>query len=151
MITHIKDFRDFHLTIGEYSDIKYNPKIVKDEGFYYILNVCGKSLRSVFSRLWKEGVYVKYEESPITIDPIEDFDTFIMECEDAYYKVSSVRFANPTDKILIFCIAGMDRSPFIAARLLKKEVSSWSEAYSIIKKCRPWIIEHYEWIPEYWK
>jgi len=54
---------------------------------------------------------------------------------------------NNGEKVLIHCIAGMDRSPFVVAEYLVrvKNFSSLADAYSFIKSKRPQIFEHYEW------
>lgn len=51
-------------------------------------------------------------------------------------------------KIILFCDAGIDRSPFVMACFIHEECtdgSSFPECYAAIKRDRPQIIEHWEW------
>jgi len=49
-------------------------------------------------------------------------------------------------KVIVFCDAGMDRSPFIVAKTLcELEHIDLNDAYTLIKKKRPCVQEHYEW------
>ncbi len=49
-------------------------------------------------------------------------------------------------QVIIFCDGGIDRSPYVAAKALMDMTDmSLGEAYGLIKKYRPHIIEHYEW------
>lgn len=52
------------------------------------------------------------------------------------------------NKVLVHCTAGIDRAPFVVSQYLVDQgiAQTIAEAYSIIKKCRPLIIEHYEWV-----
>ena len=61
------------------------------------------------------------------------------------------------ERILVHCTAGMDRVPFVVAYWLNDKID-WAldidtnfsfnirKAYAFIKKKRPQIIEHLEWI-----
>ena len=58
-----------------------------------------------------------------------------------------VRSIQPDEKVMIFCDAGMDRSPFVAALYLVINNSiNFSEAYMLVSKGRPQTITHYEWV-----
>jgi len=52
-------------------------------------------------------------------------------------------------KVVVHCIGGMDRSPFVAMLYYKlKHGCDYREAYDHIKKARPQTIEHWEWVEE---
>lgn len=49
-------------------------------------------------------------------------------------------------RVMIYCTAGMDRSPFVAATyLVKTEHLSYGDAYVRVKRERPQTITHFEW------
>jgi protein-tyrosine phosphatase len=49
-------------------------------------------------------------------------------------------------KVMIYCDAGMDRSPFIAAAyLVKTENMTYADAYAKVQRDRPQTITHFEW------
>lgn len=53
----------------------------------------------------------------------------------------------PEAKILVHCIEGIDRSPFIVASIIAQQYGlKLNEAYHIVKDARPIIREHYEWL-----
>ena len=51
-------------------------------------------------------------------------------------------------KVIVFCDAGMDRSPFIVALALCELCDDYTieDAYKLIKEKRNYIIEHWEWL-----
>lgn len=52
-------------------------------------------------------------------------------------------------KFVVFCDAGIDRSPFVVANILEwytKTSNYLRDTYKLIKEKRPCIIEHWEWI-----
>ena len=50
-------------------------------------------------------------------------------------------------KVVVFCIGGVDRSPFaVMWYLVTKRGMTPQEAYNFIKQKRPIIKEHYEWL-----
>jgi protein-tyrosine phosphatase len=50
-------------------------------------------------------------------------------------------------KVGVFCIGGVDRSPFsIVYYLVKKKDMSWNAAYDFVKNKRPQIAQHLEWV-----
>ncbi len=52
-----------------------------------------------------------------------------------------------TNKILIYCQAGIDRSPFFAMLYYKlKHGCDYPEAYDYIQQKRPQTIQHWEWV-----
>ena len=50
-------------------------------------------------------------------------------------------------RVIVFCDGGMDRSPFIVAKVLCVLFDDYEmgDAYRFIKEKRPHIVEHYEW------
>lgn len=72
------------------------------------------------------------------------------------YPLSTIwKFANDLlilsekSKIVVHCIGGMDRSPFVAMLYYKlKHGCDYAEAYDHVKKARPQCIEHWEWVEE---
>lgn len=62
-------------------------------------------------------------------------------------KVAAILADNFSAKVLVHCIGGIDRSPFIVATIIAKQNDiQLSKAYEIVKKARPIIHEHYEWL-----
>jgi predicted protein tyrosine phosphatase len=53
---------------------------------------------------------------------------------------------DPKAKVLVHCFGGVDRSPFLVASFLSLCYKmSLQDAYSEIRKVRPFIARHYEW------
>jgi protein tyrosine/serine phosphatase len=75
-----------------------------------------------------------------------------------YYNISNLKMAagylygayhdsSKKYNILVHCEGGIDRAPFVVAFFLHFELKIPIEkAYQMIRKIRPQIIEHYEWI-----
>lgn len=62
-------------------------------------------------------------------------------------RVAAILAENADAKILVHYIGGIDRSPFIVASIIAGQNKiRLSEAYEIVKKARPIIHEHYEWL-----
>jgi protein-tyrosine phosphatase len=62
-------------------------------------------------------------------------------------KVIGIIEENSSAKILVHCIEGVDRSPYIVASIIaQKNNLRLNEAYQIVKKARPIIKEHHEWL-----
>jgi len=54
------------------------------------------------------------------------------------------------NRILLHCLGGMDRSPFLAAIYLHlKHNISLNRAYSIVESKRPQTIVHYDWVKSF--
>jgi len=87
----------------------------------------------------------------IGVTPV-DVREFWDESDDAFEPEDIdglVRSINPDEKVMIFCDAGMDRSPFVAALyLVINKNLTFSEAYTLVSKGRPQTITHYEWAKE---
>lgn len=149
-----------NIAIGELCDILDNPiEDLKKIGITSVLTILSKDdprLRKKFREAWHKRVLIRQHFARVggtnPPDPLE--------LEVAYSKLDSIFFADYQEKVLVHCVAGMDRSPFVVAKYLTKEGSVYdgeefhstrtmSEAYSFIKKKRPQIIEHLEWV--WWK
>ncbi len=62
-------------------------------------------------------------------------------------KVAEILQQTPDAKILVHCIEGIDRSPFIVASTIARQNNvDLSQAYLFVKSARPIIHEHYEWL-----
>jgi len=185
MITFITN----NLAIGEYSDIvgqtnkETLQKIRKlDElGITYVINcreTNSEEEQKGFNDAWyNESILIRYIYEPVPADPKMYEDGLVLQpdkitlgFENVLFTIGRILFLQDrSDKILIHCTAGMERSPFIVARLLVTDVGSgWTDedgtwlghkgepifhqfrnmadAYKFIKSKRPCIIEHYEWI-----
>jgi len=90
----------------------------------------------------QEGTKIKYVWFPIDSGKRDVADEF----SDAYNRLVAI-LAQTGEVVLLHCRAGIDRAPFLAALYLHHHLNiSIQEAYTIIKKKRPCVIEHYEWL-----
>lgn len=48
-------------------------------------------------------------------------------------------------KVLVHCDAGIDRSPFIVAKVIQGHDVNFEKAYAFVKKKHPQTFEHFEW------
>jgi protein-tyrosine phosphatase len=54
---------------------------------------------------------------------------------------------NEGKKVGVFCIGGVDRSPFsVVYYLVVKKGMNWNVAYDFVKSKRPQIAQHLEWV-----
>ncbi len=111
--------------LGELSDI--HPEVLIEKRISILLNVREVPFqktrdppyltqKEVYNR-----VYARFIWSPIRTDPDEDMKTFQDEIKDAVFELGQIQFANGgthrdlADKTLVFCTAGMHRSPLVVA------------------------------------
>lgn len=184
MITFITN----QLAIGEFSDIvgqtheETLQKIrnLKELGITHVIN-CRETNDEMeqkgFRDAWRKTILIRYIYEPVPADPKMykggldlSMDKVRLGFQNVLYAIGQILFLQEReDKILVHCTAGMERSPFIVAKLLVDEVKSgWTDeegnwlghkgkptfhqfrnmadAYKFIKSKRPCIIEHYEWI-----
>jgi protein-tyrosine phosphatase len=74
-------------------------------------------------------------------------DPWIKGLNKAIDKVAAIFQQTPTAKILVHCIEGIDRSPYIVATIIARQKNiALNQAYQIVKSQRPIIHEHYEWL-----
>jgi len=167
MISHITNGAiDYRIAIGTLADV-LNPRYVKEERISTILNISGVRDEIILRVFRDAGLNIFYKSHPITesdVYPIIDekgsrinnldddaVQRFLEQCELAYCELSRIKFGAPMERVLVNCVAGIDRSPFIVAKYLRdKFIGGWERSYEIIKKCRPFINIHMEWIPDIW-
>jgi protein-tyrosine phosphatase len=76
-----------------------------------------------------------------------DEDPWVKGLYQAIDTVNCIIQKTPTAKILVHCIEGVDRSPFIVASIIAQQYGmQLNEAYHIVKDARPIIRQHYEWL-----
>jgi hypothetical protein len=109
-----------------------------------------------------ESVFVRWQNEPVPLETTRWNDPFKAGLEYAFYALDRILFGNPQAKVLVHCIAGIDRSPFVVARYLSSHSETYvrrekeggyimfhchnlADAYKQIKAVRPFICEHYEW------
>lgn len=172
------------LAIGEYSDA-INPDLITQEKIGTILFLdSAEKFREILLAQRNNHVFLKH--APVVVDYNENEDivwvdnkfSFSDDLNEqmqellnfAYCELSSIQFgSNYTERTLVCCVAGMDRSPFVVAKyLVEKQKSLWidekgqfygcegkrtfymfktmADAYSYIKLRRSLIVEHYEWL-----
>jgi len=74
-------------------------------------------------------------------------DPWVKGLNQAIDTVNAILQQTPTARILVHCIEGVDRSPFIIASIIARQYGmQLNEAYHIVKNARPIIREHYEWL-----
>ncbi len=74
-------------------------------------------------------------------------DPWIKGLSQAIDAVQNIIEQTPTARILVHCIEGVDRSPFIVASIIAQQYGmQLNEAYRIVKTARPIVREHYEWL-----
>jgi protein-tyrosine phosphatase len=76
-----------------------------------------------------------------------DEDPWVKGLIQAIDAVNGILQKTPEAKILVHCIEGVDRSPFIVASIIAEQYGmQLNEAYGIVRSARPIIREHYEWL-----
>jgi len=137
------------VAIGEYSDV--TEELVKEEKITYIINLI--EMTPTRKQKYLSGFPTPVcglSWMPLIEDPGVDLRAFQRECRKIVKELFKRIIMG--ERVLIHCIAGMDRAPFIVALLLGLTVdlgytqTSVIGAYRVIKKLRPQIIEHLEWL-----
>jgi len=149
---------------------------LKELGITTIMNVMERSderEEKLLRFIWYNGVRVRYKFEPVPSDGYIDENMGIDKLKEglafAYYELDSIFFADYQEKVLVHCTGGIDRSPFVVASYLYKKIkylwedekgityglngqntsyqfNSLHDAYDFIKKKRPFVLEHPEWI-----
>jgi protein-tyrosine phosphatase len=129
------------IALGEYSDA-CNQKTLKFFGIDCILNVNDVSHAEEEKIAHKLSIHYVHKPIESEIKGIESWKhSFVV----ASNTLSSL--ADNHKHILVHCHAGVDRSPLVVALYLaKSQHMDVTDAYLLIKKARPWIVEHYEWV-----
>jgi protein-tyrosine phosphatase len=74
-------------------------------------------------------------------------DPWVVGLNLAIKKVAAILEENAASKILVHCVEGIDRSPFIVASIIAQQNSiELNQAYQLVKAARPIVHEHYEWL-----
>lgn len=138
MISWITD----NLAVGELSDIE--KENIEKNRIDAVLNLMVEENYD-----WKKDlpILTSYIHSHVgAFDPDINLIKFQKECEEAVKQLLNL-FEDGHNRVLVHCVAGMDRSPFIAAIYLVKKgfCKNYFEAFEKIKKTRPFALEHSEW------
>ncbi len=108
--------------LGEYGDIR--PESLKQARISILLNVREASFQKTRDPPYltrKEIGINRFVWNAIVTDPDEDLPKFQDEVMKAVYELGQIQFANGgthrdlADKTLVFCTAGMHRSPLVVA------------------------------------
>jgi hypothetical protein len=157
-----------NLFIGEYLDVVGNTpeetaakhEALKKMGIYNVVSLCTYGIedrqieeeKKAFSRNFPANM-IWYHHQPVPCENLNHLghtDPLKAGLELALYEVHRITYVMPTAKVLIHCTAGIDRSPFVVASyMVRYQLYSLSEAYKEIKKVRPFVCEHPEWV--WWK
>lgn len=132
MITWITD----KIAIGEVSDINLDSLVMQE--IDCVLNLCIKP-----DPIPEYDFGVDFYH--VAVGGRQGLNPILIELKTAGYMLNLLD--QHYKKILVHCVAGIDRSPFVVAKYLVEHghAKSIGEAYGIIKKKRPFIVEHYEW------
>lgn len=142
MITWITD----HIAIGEYTDA-INEKLLKKEKID-----CVFSLRHEVTYVdpdpeWYDEMGIDFYKIPVGYFPQT---TIKIELRTAAYMLEQL--TKKYSRILVHCTAGMDRAPFVVVAFLawvhtgEQYLANMEYWYSRVKRLRPQIIEHWEWV-----
>ena len=100
------------------------------------------------------GDEMVWEDTLVTVDARLFFDEKMIPMKedidaiDAVVRLIVHNLLDEHRKVIVFCDAGMDRSPYIVAKVLMcllGDIDTLADAYAYIRKVRPAICEHYEW------
>jgi protein tyrosine/serine phosphatase len=156
-----------NLYIGEYTDIigqtpeetELRLKRIKALGIEHVISLCSQDIED--SQIINEAETFKanaqsknstricLHHQPVPVD--RNFagrgDPFKVGLELALNEINTILLREPNARIIIHCTAGIDRSPFVVASYLVRVCGlDLAEAYRQIKKVRPCVCEHPEWI-----
>ena len=142
------------IAIGEYSDA-LNTESLKKERINCILSLRGAGVEdsSFDEKQLCDWLGIPFHRVPVT--EMARLVNVKIQLKTASYMLDLL-----TDKykrILVHCTSGIDRAPFVVAYYMGKVDDEYSmtesdlkfwigEAYKFIKRKRPQIIEHWEWI-----
>jgi len=130
------------ILLGEYGDIR--PDALKQSKISILLNVREVPLRKTRDppHLTQREIYDKSHARliwrPIKADPDEDLQKYQEEVMGAVSELGRIQFSNGgtprylAEKTLVFCTAGMHRSPLVVALHLYR--SRMNEMWGILKE-----------------
>lgn len=137
-----------NVAIGEYSDA-INEELLEKEKIDCVLNVRAKDEVNMVEQTIEMFHGIKYFH--VSVGSRQGVDPIKIELRTASFMLELL--VKKYKRILVHCMAGIDRSPFVVASwLANKEYyrldikDQFYEAYKDIKKKRPQIIEHMEWV-----
>ncbi len=111
--------------LGEYGDIR--PDALKQANISWLLNVRKVPFQKTRDPPYltqtdvRNESYARFIWKPIKTDPDKDLQEFQNEIMDGVYELGRIQFANGgtpryvAQKTLVFCTAGMHRSPLVVA------------------------------------
>ena len=157
-----------NLYIGEYSDIvgqtpeetSSRLEQIKALGIKHVLSLLSEEIEG--SQIAKEAEAFKascqgknptnicfhHQPVPDHENPADCLNPYQIGFKKALNEIAAILFREPNARILVHCVAAVDRSPFLIASFLCLHLGfrTLSDAYAEIKKARQsFIIEHLEW------
>jgi protein tyrosine/serine phosphatase len=147
------------LYVGEYSDITgptpeettSRLKQLQALGIEHVISLCARGQitkeTSAFKANSPLGIWLHHQPIPVNKKSAGRRDPFKLGLELALKEIVAILRDEPNTKILIHCTGGIDRAPFVAASYLVRVCGlELAYAYSQIKKVRPCVCEHYDWV-----
>lgn len=123
---------------------------LKRLGITHVVSVCPE--RELIQKevelfaLSNNGFRFHSQPVPAAVTTLNE-DPWVKGLNQAIDAVQGILQQTPTARILVHCIEGVDRSPFIVASIIAQQYGmQLNEAYHIVKTARPIIREHYEWL-----
>lgn len=157
-----------NLYIGEYSDIvgqtpeetQSRIKQIQQLGINHVLSLLCKGTEELQikneTKAFEDSCQGKnptsicfhHQPVPVDINFAGHADPFKLGLQLSLDKIDAILCGEPNAKILIHCMGGIDRGPFVLAAYLVRVCvfRNLSDAYREIKKVRPCVCEHPEWI-----
>lgn len=121
----------------------------------HIISLCVEGLESklirkeakVFKSNLKSKIQFHHIPVPASIKIANGHDPYKTAFQIVYKEINGILFNDPESRILVHCVAAIDRSPFAIASYLAKSCRiNIADAYLQIKKTRSHVVEHYEWV-----
>lgn len=123
---------------------------LRELGITHIVSVCPEpdliEKESALFNAPKRGFQFVSEPVP-TMATKPDEDPWKKGLYQAINIVNEILQADSEAKVLVHCVEGVDRSPFIVANIIAQHNNMrLNQAYEVVKVARPIIHEHYEWL-----
>lgn len=151
-----------NIYIGEYSDIvgptpeetRSRIKQIKALGIEHVISLCARVQITKEAEAFKANsqgnnlcIWLHHQPIPVNSNLAGRHDPFKRGLELALNEINAILLREPNAKILIHCTGGIDRAPFVAASYLVRVCGlDLADAYRQIKKVRPCVCEHFEWV-----
>ena len=142
-----------NVAIGEYSDA-INEELLGREKIDCVLNVKERDEASMIEHAMERFHGIKYFH--VSVGSHQGLTPIKIELRTATYMLEQL--AEKYKRILVHCMGGIDRSPFVVAYWqviyngkdiceTKVDLKFWiSAVYKVIREKRPQVIEHLEWV-----